>query len=505
MMQGLYASSTGMQTHSKGMGIVGNNLANANTIGFKQQLMLFDNLGSKYLPGGSGYELEVRQMGMGSSIGYIRTLFTPGAPAVADNMTDLAISGKGYFQVSDGNEEFYTRAGNFHFDFEGTLRTPDNKHAVSGIPIINGVETGQLTDINIGVVGGEMSTSPSKITSQITSLMNVYTDEDRFTDADNPYFAMMQSWDGTKSPPISGGKSLALQYYDSKGVRRDLEIRLDKAPATNGEQVYEYVVVMDPKLDARAGYANTKSAGLLMSGTLTFSPGGELKNMSSFSPTGGDLTSPEGWTLSTLAGGSPSVGITLPGQAPQNIKLNFGVTGGNDGWVTNAGDAVAGVTADTIGTDFTSLPGMSAPTYSPNATTALAGSTSVKDLKQDGHPVGDLSTLHIDSEGVLHARYTNGQSDALYRIPIFRFTSEDGLRREGGNFYSYTDEAGDMEHGVAGTENYGTVHSYHLEQSNVDMSREMVNMIIVQRGFQSNSKSMTTIDTMIQKAIEMKR
>ena len=124
---------------------------------------------------------------------------------------------------------------------------------------------------------------------------------------------------------------------------------------------------------------------------------------------------------------------------------------------------------------------------------------------QDGYGTGQLSEVSVDDAGVITAQYSNGQSHDLYRIPLFRFTSEDGLRREGNNLYSATPESGAMQYGRAGTENYGSILGNRLEISNVDMTREMTNMIVVQRGFQSNSKSITTVDAMIQKAIELKR
>ena len=93
----------------------------------------------------------------------------------------------------------------------------------------------------------------------------------------------------------------------------------------------------------------------------------------------------------------------------------------------------------------------------------------------------------------------------LWQIPVCRFTSEDGLRREGNNVFSATEDSGQMEMGVAGTENYGKINAYNIENSNVDMSKEMVNMIVNQRGFQSNSKVVTTADQMLQKAMELKR
>jgi flagellar hook protein FlgE len=105
----------------------------------------------------------------------------------------------------------------------------------------------------------------------------------------------------------------------------------------------------------------------------------------------------------------------------------------------------------------------------------------------------------------MSGKFSNGQVVDLYQIPLFRFTSEFGLRREGGNHFSATRESGEAQEGTAKTENFGSVAASTLEMSNVDASREFVNMIITQRGFQSQSKVVTTADTMLQKALELKR
>ena len=116
-----------------------------------------------------------------------------------------------------------------------------------------------------------------------------------------------------------------------------------------------------------------------------------------------------------------------------------------------------------------------------------------------------MSNVSIRNDGTVVGLFSNSQSIDLWQIPVARFTSEDGLRREGSNLFSATPESGQMDLGMAGTENYGTVQAYNIELSNVDMATEMVNMIVTQRGFQSNSKVVTTADQMLQKAMELKR
>lgn len=505
IMQSLYIGATGMKTHSSGLSIVSQNISNVNTVGFKQQLMLFDNLMSENLPSPNATNGGMNQVGMGVHIGAVRTSFNQGAFETTANYTEVALAGKGFFQVSDEKGSYYTRAGNFSFDSTGTLRSPDGKN-VTGIPFVDGVESGQLGDIVLNMDDVDTVTDPSKATTSMKASMNIFTDKDTFADPNDPYFAMLKSWDGTNSPPLNGAESLALQFYDANGVKQSLTVNFDSAPAVNGDHILEYTISMDPSLDARPEYADSKSAGLLMAGTMSFSSVGELKNMSSFSPTGGDLTDLNNWQLSTLENGLPSINLQLAGLPPQKISLNIGMSGDGN-WVNakNEGLTAGGLSAAELGTDVQKIPGMTTPTFNSQATTGLKTNSSLKSLNQDGYPEGDLANLNIDNDGIIHATYTNGQTHPTYRIPVFRFTSEDGLRREGNNLYAYTDDAGTMEHGVAGTENYGKIMSNRLEISNVDMSREMVNMMIVQRGFQTNSKALQTADSMIQKALEIKR
>jgi flagellar hook protein FlgE len=124
---------------------------------------------------------------------------------------------------------------------------------------------------------------------------------------------------------------------------------------------------------------------------------------------------------------------------------------------------------------------------------------------QDGFGTGYLRELSINEDGYVTASYTNGHTSDLYRISLFRFVSRDGLKHEGDNHFSATAESGPASEGLPGTENFGSILSNNLETSNVDMAREFTQMIITQRGFQINSKVITTSDAMLQKALELKR
>ena len=142
----------------------------------------------------------------------------------------------------------------------------------------------------------------------------------------------------------------------------------------------------------------------------------------------------------------------------------------------------------------------------PNATTNFGNASFEHNGKrQDGYTYGDLRYVNVDTNGVLSATYSNGVTLQLFQITLHDFPSLQNLRREGGNLWSETRESGLPSQGAAGTGVFGTTRSYALEQSNVDLAREFVNMITTQRGFQANSKNITTVDMMLENVINMKR
>ncbi|MDR2124577.1 MAG: flagellar hook-basal body complex protein [Desulfovibrio sp.] len=171
------------------------------------------------------------------------------------------------------------------------------------------------------------------------------------------------------------------------------------------------------------------------------------------------------------AGTDPTTGVDYPG--PSKLLWN-----GLDGFGT-----VQATRTTNLGDNFYEQPGK----------------------KQDGYTYGDLRYVNVSTDGVLSAAYSNGVTLQLYQITLYDFPSKQNLRREGGNLFTETRESGLASSGAAGTGTFGTTQGYSLEQSNVDLSREFVNMITTQRGFQANSKSITTVDTMLETVISMKR
>ena len=187
------------------------------------------------------------------------------------------------------------------------------------------------------------------------------------------------------------------------------------------------------------------------------------------------------------------------------IELDFGLNATSDEW-DGSGTSLNSllVNSTTNKLDYKNISVMEGARRDSNAT-ANNGSNFMTDIQADGYASGVLSNYSVDDQGVVYGYYSNGKNIPLYQLAMYDFHSHQGLYREGGNLYSATHESGAPIEGVAGTGTFGTINSYYLENSNVDMSREFVHMISCQRGFQANSKSITTTDTMLETVIGMKR
>lgn len=499
MMSSLYSAATGLNTHSRGMQIIGNNLANVSTVGFKQTMALYQDIFSSTVTSQSNNVTGLSQKGHGANLGAARTIFTQGPFESSNTVTDLAIAnGNGYFGVMKDGEMLYTRAGNMRFDNEGYLLDPTGYNLV-GRKVVNGVVSGNSEGIRIDMsAGSPMLTNPPKATNSVTMHSNIGGAGDM---SQGGVFGMLNSWNGLSSPPLSSGQygySDAIAVYDDQGTPHSLNIYYDYVGTENGVKLYEYAIGIDPSADG-SGRAGTAAAGLLMSGTMSFSSDGKMIGMTAFTPTGTDPSDLNAWTPAALVNGVPSIPVNFAGAgAAQQISFDcgFSMTG-----------HPAGVNspADSLGTPELFYAASAGANRVNGSTSAYAGSNSNYYTNQDGHTTGQLKDFTIDSEGFINGYYSNGQSERLYQISLFRFTSQDGLKHEGNNHFSASNESGPAQEGLPGTENYGTILSQTLESSNVDMAREFTNMIITQRGFQANSKIITTSDTMLQKALELKR
>ncbi len=505
MMSSLYVGATGLVSLGEGMSSISNNIANVNTVGFKAAMMLYEDLTSATVTAQSNGVTNLSQQGLGVRVEVNRTMFQQGSFMAGSDATDLAISGKGFFGVQKNNVTEYTRAGNFRFTKDGDLIDPSG-FSLLGNKITDGVAAAAATPIKLDFSDSGQGYMPSKATTSVTLLENLGDTSVHTVDAGNPFFSLATAWDGTSAPPLSAsqyGYADTLAIYDASGARQNLNAYYDFVGTFDGKNVYQYALGTNPDADGSAS-AGTRGAGLFAAGTITFGSTGDIEDMTMFTPpAGGDSTDLSAWVPASFgANGSPSFTAVFADEKgaamAQNMTFDLGLR--MDGAWTGTYNSAADVNADPSAL----YSGAGKPVADAHSTN-YAGSSANLNYHQDGYAEGHLTSLNVDGEGYMNGKYSNGQNVDLYRIPLYRFTSEDGLRLEGGNHYSAAPASGATEVGFPQTENFGNLAELSLEQSTVDLSKEFTNMILTQRGFQMNSKVITTSDAMLQRALELKR
>ncbi|BDQ34649.1 flagellar hook protein FlgE [Pseudodesulfovibrio portus] len=552
----LFSGISGLTVHSERMTVIGNNLANVNTTGFKGARMHFEDLMSADFATVNG----IGQVGRGVRVSTIFSDYGQGAFESSTEATDLAISGDGFFVVSPRGEDnkYYSRAGNFRFDSDGYLVDPHG-YILQGWEIersgtsvtTTSSETASETNSAriIGVptdIRMENFQSEPNPTTSVTIVTNLDpSSEDSSTSTTNPYFAMFNNWDGSADTPLAStlyGYSTTLKVYDDIGTAHNLTVYFDQVTLSNagGDTVWEYMVTCEPNADRRVldgqdgnttriGEGRTSAAGLLMMGTLTFTTG-QLSGMSAYtlkSNGGTNIKDLNNWDLADFStGGYPVCTANFLGKSNAStaestnatpIQIDFGIR--NKDLSSNGGGAVSIGWAGGLGTLPTNaamvgnainntgyLANFKDPAVSALATQSYdTGGSSTLFQSQDGYAAGILQNVSVSREGVLSGHYSNGQVLELYAVTLATFTNKHGLRREGGNLFSETLESGPALTGQAGSSGKGTIDGNSLEMSNVDMATEFVRMITTQRGFQANTKVITTTDSMLGEVIAMKR
>jgi flagellar hook protein FlgE len=416
------AGLSGLNANGTYLSVIGNNLANINTIGFKSSSVTFQDLVSQTVGGSS---VNPTQVGLGVTTGAISPVFSQGAIENTREATNVAIQGGGLFVVADDDgSQAYTRAGNFSFNKDGVLVTPAG-HFVQGYtqidPLTGAVlTTGQPGNISVppGVLRAPFATST------FTTRTNLNADT-----ATGATF------------------TAAVQIYDSLGSPHVATVTYTKQA---GAGAWNYAVTV-PGADVVGGTAGTPMT--VGTGSLVFDGNG---------------------TLSTVNGGAPAdVSITTPawrnGAGASTWSWNIVDT---DGSATLSGFAITSATSS---------------------------------IRQNGSAPGTMDNIAIDPDGTITATFGAGQTVAIGQLALATFNNPKGLVKLGQNRYGESAAAGVPNVGVAGTGGRGTLIGSALEQSNVDIAQEFTQMILAQRGYQANSKTITVSDELLVDTLNLKR
>ncbi|NMB32958.1 MAG: flagellar hook protein FlgE [Clostridium sp.] len=432
MMRSMFSGVSGLRTHQTKMDVIGNNIANVNTVGFKSGRVTFEEVFSQTLKGaGSPDQATGRggtnpmQIGLGIDVATIDTIMTRGSLQRTDNPTDLSIEGDGFFIVRGGSSGAYmfTRAGNFGLDRLGNL----------------------VTGSGMNVYGWQSYTRGSDGTYSF--------------DTESPIEPI-----NLFSDPVNKNKRMLAARATTSAV---LTGNLDASYPIDDMEFMVPITVFD---------------------TL----GNDYKLSITFKKTGieGDYTQWE-WEI------ADGMGFTSDDSATGEIQFDKKGQIVPDEGVT---PSIIVIPNDEVGSedieielDFSQL-------------TMYAADSSVKPTNVDGYPPGEIVTFSIGSDGMITGVYSNGQQQPLGLVALAGFENPAGLQKMGNNLFITTSNSGEFTRGVkAGSDGTGTLNPGTLEMSNVDLSKEFTDMIVTQRGFQANSRIITTSDEMLQELVNLKR
>ena len=506
MLRSMFAGVSGMRNHQIRLDAIGNNIANVNTVGYKSSRVTFQDTLSQTIRAATAPQrgrggVNAFQIGLGMSIASVDVLHTQGNLQMTGKTTDLAIEGDGFFILGEGNEKFYTRAGMFTLDRDGRLVYPSNGLVLQGwmADEEGRIDTNQpLTGITlpIGATLAPAATRNLPVTANLDASINgsLTYEPSPFTVSDGTNEAQVtvtliptghfNEWQYTLN--VTGGTivngptsgTITIDEYGNISGGANFGVRLPSGSTIN---------VTFP-----TGSDNAFRVGGVAVSTGNFTPAPTITSTVEVYDSQGNVhllttvfrkTGDNTWEWETFTKAGTSVG---------NGTLNFN----EQGQLTAAtGGPIAftpaGAAPISIRPDFSKI-------------TQYVGESSI-DIDQDGYPMGYLDGFTIDKSGRVVGVFSNGLTKNIAQVAVATFSNPSGLERVGETMFRVSSNSGTARINPAGVGGSGSITPGALEMSNVDLSQEFTDMIVTQRGFQANSRIITTSDEMLQELVMLKR
>ena len=407
---------SGLNTSSMSLDVIGNNIANASTVGFKSSSAEFADVYANAVYGNTGM-----QAGIGTQIAAVAQQFNQGNITVSNNPLDVAINGNGFFRLSDNGATTYSRNGQFHLDGNGYLVNNTGQNVMGYTELTIDPVTGQLSSVStLGNIRIDLNNIAPNATTTLAIGLNL--------DASSAVIA--STFD--PADPTTYNYSTPATVYDSQGNSHSLTYYFTKTAAN-------------------AWTVNATMDGAASGITVALTP-----NALTFNPDG---------TLATPAPPA-TLGIATTGLAPAVNEL--------------------AVTMDLSGA------------------TQMSGNSGVNSISQDGYAQGQLVGVSIGSDGIVFGRYSNNVSRPLQQLLLANFRNPNGLIPLGNNQWAPSYASGSEVLNSPGGGVAGILQSGATEDSNVDLTNELVNMIVAQRQYQANAQTIKTQDQVLQTLVNLR-
>ncbi|MBS1189629.1 MAG: flgE [Rhodocyclaceae bacterium] len=440
---------SGLNTSSKAIDVVSNNIANASTVGFKSAAAHFADVYAASLSGGGA-----QQIGIGTTLAAVQQEFTQGNITTTNNPLDISINGNGFYRLDQNGAISYSRNGQFHLDKSGyiindqSLKLTGYAADTNGVIVPSTPTAIQVSAANLSPVatGASVGSGFQGVRAEVNLDSRAAQPTSAWSNgpAPNPVTGVAAQW---TPDPSTYNYSTALAVYDTLGNPHTLTYYFAKTPVSGQWNVYANV-------DGTSNQRMLDGAGNPIAGPvaqLQFDAYGQL----------------------TAASAATNV----------NINLN--------GVLADVGKPNNAVSPLSFKVDFT-------------GSTQYAGSFDNNKLEQDGYSSGRLTGLTVGSDGVVQGRYSNGQTRAQGQIVLANFTNANGLQSIGNNQWVETSVSGVPTVGAPNTSSLGVLQSASVEESNVDLTAQLVTMITQQRNYQASAQSIKTQDQIMQTLVNLR-
>ncbi len=516
MLRSMYAGVSGMGAHMEKMDVVGNNISNVNTTGFKGSRATFQTMLSQTMEGGTAPQDErggtnPRQIGLGTEIGSVDKNMEQGNLESTGKNTDLAIEGDGFFVLNDGGSNYYSRAGNTDFDEQGNLVNTSNGYKVQGWTADSQgrIDTNEdIGDISLQQSMNAEATDEIEFDGNLSSDTNQWSTSFGFTpDGADEEATIDITYEDTGEEDEEGNQiwDYSIDSVSNGEITGNHENRNGELAVEWNDDDDEYQIV--PDQDFNLPEITVDDVGdELGPGHLPGHP-----DMSPFRTSAYQVSD----EVYDSQGNKHDVTVDFERSTSNNWRYSVNindneilsdsgpVTFDESGNVTEGGIDTLSVDAD----DVSELEGVGDLNVELNFEdmTQSSGAHSAEIGNVTGYEAGDLESFNIDGSGTINGSYDNGMELSLARVATAGFDNPGGLSEEGDSLFAESNNSGSARIGEAGTGGRGEMTAGTLEMSNVDLSREFTDMITTQRGFQGNSTTITTADEILQEVVNMKR
>ena len=468
---------SGLNAAVQNLNVIGNNVANSNTVGFKQSQAQFSDVYANSLVGSGGL-----QIGTGTTVATVAQQFSQGTITVTSNTMDMAINGNGFYRMDNNGTVSYSRNGQFQLNQNGFMVNSQGLK-LTGYPVS---ATGAILPGNPAPLQISAAPLAPKSTVNVTAGLNLNAN------ATAPATAVFNPL-----APTSYNNSTSTTIYDSLGNSHVSTMYFQQQP-----------LPLAPLGNASMAAGSTtmtlgSTAGLAAGDTLTV--GGVVYTISGVSnattltvtPAAAAAVGPVAPTATNAPSGTWNTYLTVDGASvpalPGKLSaLTFNTNG------TLASAAAAAATFNPPGAAAQTL------TFNFGSTTQYGTAFGVNSLTQDGYTTGQLTGFNTSANGTIVGSYTNGQTMNLGQVVLANFSNAQGLLPLSGNQWAQTATSGAPLVGVPGSASLGVLQSGAVESSNVDLTSELVNMITAQRDYQANAQTIKTQDQLAQTLINLR-